>query len=114
MTLLKIIIIMIFMPSILFLSACGNSDSPQVSSWKTASLLADSARSPQIGAAGNGDLIAVWVQSAGFYANLYTTSGWGTPQKIGESIAGWSDIRFAVSKSGQAIVAWLHNEPGNV
>ena len=115
MNLLKMIIFLVLMLSILFLSACGNSDSQQVSSWKTASLLADSARFPLIGSADNGNLLAVWVQSAGFYANLYTVdSGWGSPQKIGESIAGWSDMRFAVSKSGQAIVAWLHNEPGNL
>jgi hypothetical protein len=50
----------------------------------------------------------VWAQSTGLYANRYDViSGWETPQKIGDTSTGWSDLHLAVSRSGHAIVAWL-------
>jgi hypothetical protein len=107
---LKTIIILALMPLFLFLSACGNSDSSHTGSWGKAAQLTDDAvsRYPQLAADGNGNIIAVWAQSSGFYANRYdVVNGWGTPQKIGDTNPGWSDLHLAVSSSGHAIVAWL-------
>lgn len=111
---LKKICILTAVPIVLTLSACGNSDPSHVSSWKSASLLTDSAWYPQIGVDGNGNVFSVWAQSTGFYANRYTVnSGWGIPQKIGESTTGWTDLQFAVGKSGHAVATWVHLELGD-
>jgi hypothetical protein len=111
MNCLKMIIILTLMPLFLFLSACGDSDSSHTGSWENASLLADSARFPQVGSDANGNMIAVWAQSTGLYANRYDAiSGWGTPQMIGDPSTGWSDLHLAVGRSGHAIVAWLLTE----
>jgi hypothetical protein len=109
---LKMIIILTMMPLLLFLSGCGDSDSSHVGSWKDTTLFADSARFPQVGADGSGNLIAVWAQADGIYTNRYeAVSGWGIPQKIGDtSQAGWSNLHLAVSRSGHAIAAWVNYE----
>lgn len=111
---------------LLFLmSACGRQDAPSVSaehdvdwstaSWSTAGIFANDARYPQAGTDRNGNLLVVWAQATGFYANQYhVNSGWGTPVKLSETAPGWSNLRFAVSNSGYAVAAWLHAEQGSM
>jgi hypothetical protein len=114
----KIITILHLLMLLLLLTACGNSNSSNESHdsvWKSAGLLADSARFPHIGVDDKGTVFAVWAQSNGFFANRFTVgSGWGIPQKIGESNAGWSTLRLVVSKSGHALAAWWNEEIGIV
>jgi hypothetical protein len=116
--LIKSITILCLLTFFLFLTACGNSNSSNEShesAWKSAGSLADSARFPHIGVDDKGNVFAVWAQSTGFYANRFTvSSGWGIPQKIGESNAGWSTLRLAVSKSGHALAVWWNEEIGIV
>jgi hypothetical protein len=114
----KIITFLHLLTFFLLFTACGNSNSSNEShesAWKSAGLLADSARFPHIGVDDKGNVFAVWAQSTEFYANRFTAgSGWGIPQKIGESNAGWSNLQLAVSKNGCALAVWWNEEFGIV
>jgi hypothetical protein len=105
--------LLILMSAVLLLSACGDSESSHGGSWSDATLLADNTfiRFPQLGSDDNGNLIAVWAQTSGFYANRYdAVTGWGTPQQIRNAGLSWSELRIAVNRSGQTIVAWFQHD----
>jgi len=93
----------------LLVSSCGN---PYNTADLHTGLFADAAWSPLVAADGQGNTIVVWLQSSGVYANRHAYgSGWGAAQKIAEFPSlGWSDMHFAVSKNGQAVVAWCQSE----
>jgi hypothetical protein len=107
---LKIIIALAFLPLFLSLSACGDSDSTHDAVWSDGAQLAGDvvSRHPQLGADGNGNIIAVWAQSNGFYVNRFNkNTGWGTPRQLGNAGFMWSDLKLAVSRNGHAVVAWV-------
>jgi len=121
----KVFCMVTLMSLILFLAGCGSSSSSvntasqHIAVWKNASSVVNSAGNPvgnpNVGGDGSGNVFSVWTQSTGLYASRYNTaSGWSTPQKIADPLTnGFSNIHFAVSKTGDAIVSWLTQEPGN-
>lgn len=108
---------------VLLLSACSSPDAPPViaeqevnwatASWSAAGVFADNARYPHAGTDRDGNVLVVWLQSTGYYANQYhVNSGWGTPVILSETVP-TSYLHFAMSKSGYAVAAWLHAEQGS-
>lgn len=113
---------LILFGSVLLLSACGNSTTSNVpvsatSSWSSATLLINNARYPQIGADGNGNMIAIWMMSDGLYSGYFDSKlGWETPQKIAERTTqnvSFTNLHLAVNAKGDAVAAWVHEEIGN-
>lgn len=101
------------------LSACTGDKPPSdsttsVGTWKNAALLIDDARSPLIGADGDGNTIAVWQQSGGLYSARFDKNlGWGTSKKIADrerEAVFLTDVHLAVNAKGDAIAAWVHIE----